>query len=131
TYQLPIGRGRAFLTNAPRAVNAIFGDWDLSGIAVYTTGRPFSFTANSRYNHTYYGRTIPMLIAPVNFELSKTTNGDSPDVYFIGASDVDRKSTALNLFVSTYPGGPIARNQGRGPGFFNVDTTMQKSFNVS
>lgn len=38
-YQLPWGKGRPFLTNANRALNAIVGGWDISGIYSYYSGQ--------------------------------------------------------------------------------------------
>jgi len=38
-YQLPWGRGRPFLTSAGRALNAVIGGWDISGIYSYYSGQ--------------------------------------------------------------------------------------------
>jgi hypothetical protein len=37
-YDLPVGKGRPFLSNMGRVTNAIFGGWQLSGIYIYETG---------------------------------------------------------------------------------------------
>lgn len=37
-YDLPVGKGRPFLSNMGRVSNAIFGGWQLSGIYIYETG---------------------------------------------------------------------------------------------
>ncbi len=42
-YELPVGRGRKFLGNVPRAVNAVIGDWRISGVQRYMSGQPISF----------------------------------------------------------------------------------------
>jgi hypothetical protein len=38
TYQLPIGRGRAFLGNSNAVVNTLIGGWTVNGIYTYLTG---------------------------------------------------------------------------------------------
>lgn len=42
-YELPVGRGKALLNNAPRAVNAVIGGWRVAGIHRYLSGQPISF----------------------------------------------------------------------------------------
>ncbi|MBI1894973.1 MAG: TonB-dependent receptor [Acidobacteria bacterium] len=43
-WEMPFGRGRAFLSGAPVLVNAILGGWQLSGIYSFTSGDPLTFT---------------------------------------------------------------------------------------
>jgi hypothetical protein len=42
TYELPVGRGRRFLRDAPGVVDAILGGWELSGILTLQSGEPFT-----------------------------------------------------------------------------------------
>jgi hypothetical protein len=42
-YELPIGRGRTFLSGLSRAPQAILGDWDLSCVYTYQSGPPITF----------------------------------------------------------------------------------------
>ncbi|MGH7996486.1 MAG: hypothetical protein ACREFX_09060, partial [Opitutaceae bacterium] len=42
-YDLPVGRGKHFLHNAPRAVDAVIGNWRISGVQRYLSGQPISF----------------------------------------------------------------------------------------
>jgi hypothetical protein len=42
-YELPVGRGKALLGNTPRPVNAVIGDWRISGVQRYMSGQPISF----------------------------------------------------------------------------------------
>jgi hypothetical protein len=41
-YQLPIGKGKQYMSNANSVVNGILGGWELSGIAHYHTGGPIN-----------------------------------------------------------------------------------------
>lgn len=38
SYELPVGKGRTFLSNAPRAVDALVGGWQVTGVVTYTSG---------------------------------------------------------------------------------------------
>src|SRR5207237_9081736 len=44
TYDLPFGRGRAFLGSMPRWAEAIIGGWKTNGIWRIADGRPLTFT---------------------------------------------------------------------------------------
>ncbi len=41
-YELPFGKGRKYLSNAPRALDAVAGGWQLSGIWLWESGLPFT-----------------------------------------------------------------------------------------
>ncbi len=38
SYELPIGKGRTYLANAPRVVDALIGGWQLVGVFTFTSG---------------------------------------------------------------------------------------------
>ena len=39
-YDLPVGRGKAFLPHMPGVVNAVFGNWKVSALHTYVSGTP-------------------------------------------------------------------------------------------
>ena len=43
-YKLPFGRGKPLASNASGFLNKIIGDWQISGIQSYSSGRPLSIT---------------------------------------------------------------------------------------
>ncbi|MEO6590087.1 MAG: hypothetical protein ABIP06_12365, partial [Pyrinomonadaceae bacterium] len=45
-WELPFGKGRKFLGDAPTAVDFLLGGWQLSGLANYSSGRPFTVYSN-------------------------------------------------------------------------------------
>jgi hypothetical protein len=49
TYQLPLGRGRAFGTEMNRVLDAIIGGWQLNGTYEWQSGEPFLLTAAPLY----------------------------------------------------------------------------------
>jgi hypothetical protein len=42
TYELPFGKGRAFLSNMPKALNYVLGGWETAGTVIWMSGRPFT-----------------------------------------------------------------------------------------
>jgi outer membrane receptor protein involved in Fe transport len=48
TWDIPVGRGRALLTNAPRIIEGLLGGWNINSITTIHTGLPF--TVNSGTN---------------------------------------------------------------------------------
>ncbi|MGH9159058.1 MAG: TonB-dependent receptor domain-containing protein, partial [Vicinamibacteraceae bacterium] len=42
-YYLPIGRDKPFLSNIPRAVDALIGGWELSAVNTFQSGMPLTF----------------------------------------------------------------------------------------
>ena len=51
-YQLPFGKGRAFLNNGSGFVNALVGGWEFAGVFVDRTGQPFTPTLSSDVANT-------------------------------------------------------------------------------
>jgi hypothetical protein len=49
SYELPIGKGKALLSGAGKAVNAILGGWSASAILNYWSGTPIGIGAPSAY----------------------------------------------------------------------------------
>jgi hypothetical protein len=85
-YDLPVGRGKAFLNSTPRIVNAVLGGWAISGIANYFSGTPLGpFTAPTPLSGGWNGGNNRPNIAPgadllnpnfdaSQFELSSTSS---------------------------------------------------------
>ncbi|HYP14471.1 MAG TPA: hypothetical protein VEQ63_11155, partial [Bryobacteraceae bacterium] len=49
-YELPFGRGRAFMNSAPRPVEWVLGGWQINGIATWQTAVPLQITQNNNTN---------------------------------------------------------------------------------
>jgi hypothetical protein len=51
SWELPFGRNRRFMSNAPAIVNGVIGGWQLAGVYTLQSGRPVSFSgANLAWN---------------------------------------------------------------------------------
>jgi hypothetical protein len=125
-YALPVGTGKAVLGNANRLVDALMGGWQLSGLSRWASGLPFSvFEPGYTTNWQLGGAGV--VTAPVKIH-RHIVNG-IPQV-FAGDS-----ATAINNGVMTgspirlpYPGEAGQRNAFRGDGYFDVDSSLAKSW---
>lgn len=58
-YELPFGKGKRFLSNANGFTNALLGGWQMQGIVVLRTGRPFTPTISRDVSNTGIGSQRP------------------------------------------------------------------------
>ncbi len=107
TWQLPIGRDRAFLSDLPTALDAIAGGWQLTTTARFYSGRPLFF------NQSLVVDGDPSLDDPTNdmwFDTSK----------FRGLQDQFTPRNSPWVFDGL-----------DGPGVFLMDMTLNKSFSLT
>lgn len=125
-YLLPIGKGKAFLATPNRVVDAMVGGWQLSGLSRWASGLPFSvfepgFTTN------WQQEGMGVLTAPV--KVSRHIVNGVPQVF------AGNTATAINNGVANgtpirlpYPGEAGQRNEFRGDGYFDVDSSLTKTW---
>lgn len=115
-YELPIGRGRAFLGDANRLTDALVGGWQLNAIVSLLSGRPFTpqFSAADVASQRpdvigdpYENIPEGLLFNPAAFRRPTATAGDN-DLY-----------------------GNAGRNILTGPSFRSVDMSLIKNFRVA
>lgn len=54
-YYLPFGRGKKFLANAPKVVDAIIGGWEVTGQFIIQSGAPVVFSDDSFFDGQNFG----------------------------------------------------------------------------
>jgi len=122
-YDLPVGRGKQFLADAPGIVNQIVGGWELASSFILQSGRPF----------TVYSRAFTLsnaVLSPAN------CNGCTADmaglVQDVGTNYIFSADERAR-FSDPAPGqlGNTGRNFFTGPKFFNLDMTLRKRFFIS
>jgi Carboxypeptidase regulatory-like domain len=124
TYELPFGRGKMFLSSPSYWANEVIGGWAISGITAWHTGYPWQ-TASSAFVASYSNDAPAILTgnpALAKNHLTKLPGG--------GVSDFANASVASKQYT-----GPVGfqignRNDQRGPGYFNVDLGLAKTFPV-
>lgn len=123
-YDLPVGRNRRFLKDAPGIVNQILGGWEVASSIILQSGRPF----------TVYGGAFTVsnaVLSPANCtgDCSASISGvvQNAGTTFIFSPD------EIARFTTPNPGelGNTGRNAFTGPKFFNLDMTLRKKFMFS
>jgi hypothetical protein len=140
-YELPFGKGKAFLNSTPTVVDKIIGGWKLEGILTVMTGTPFTVTYSSSYlNLAQGGTNTPVQVNPnvaILHGINTVSNGGSPWFDTTAFVAPPCQSTTATAGCSTgapdqAPGayqqiGNVGRNSMIGPGFFNVNASLAKS----
>ncbi|MGA9511012.1 MAG: carboxypeptidase-like regulatory domain-containing protein [Candidatus Sulfotelmatobacter sp.] len=134
-YELPFGRGKHFGGGMGRAANAVFGGWTISGLWRWSSGYPFSlFSPEWATNFQLESQAVPLSSARPkvgSFIVAQAGGGTGPNVFKDpGITDPSNPNAAINLFRPAYPGEAGLRNGLRGPGTFNVDTSVTKSWPI-
>jgi len=112
-YELPIGKGKKLLANSGGVVNGLFGGWQIQGITVLRSGRPFTPTISRDVANTGIGGQRP----------NRTGSGklDHPTI----AQWFDKSSFSLPAnFTWGNSGGTILREDK----FKNLDLSLFKQF---
>jgi hypothetical protein len=130
TYQLPFGRKRMILNTVPRGVDEIIGGWDVSGLAIWHTGVPWSTVANA-FVASYSNDAPGILVGPAKNVATHVTKLTEGGVNIFRDEDPNiMLYTAANSFE-----GPIGfqigpRNELNGPRFFDADLGLAKNFPI-
>lgn len=127
-YSIPFGRGRRFGQNMNRALDAVVGGWDLSGVTSFYSGLPF--TPNfSAYPSTYPGTTVPV-VRPYTGPNNRADVG-SGDPYAQNQSRDAWINPAAFAIPANGTFGNYPFNSLRGPIFVNQDANVSKNFKVT
>ena len=118
-YQLPFGKGKQFLSNAPRWVDEIIGGWQVSTIMRFRTGLPTIIQGNYTWNTNYWQNSLAIPVSPVKSSVQIDANG-IPSLF--GTTD------AVNSYADQYPGQTGQRAILRLASFTNFDIAVAKTF---
>jgi hypothetical protein len=128
-YALPVGRGKAVLDSSSPVVEALLGGWQVSGLARWTSGLPFTLESPA-YPTNYNNPGFGIEVQPVSTH-REIANG-VPRVF-----DATTSSAIGN---GIYYGSPIRlpyageagqRNNFRGDGYFDIDAALSKSWRLT
>jgi hypothetical protein len=117
TYELPVGRGKRWLSSAARPLDWVVGGWQLNNIATLQTGLPFTPVMQTSTLNTGTGSQFPNRIA----------SGELP-------SDERTINRWFDPSAFVAPGQYQFGNSGRnilyGPGTKQLDLSLFKSFAI-
>ena len=115
-YELPFGHGKHYLSGGGVAAK-VLGGWQLSGLASAMSGRPVNITIDRSATDLLDGNSRdqrPDLLPGMSLYSAPRTinNWFNPAAFTTPA-------------VDTW--GNLGRNIGRGPGYYEIDTALEKS----
>lgn len=125
-WQLPIGKGQAFLGNVGKGADAVFGGWQLSGIMRWNTGLP---TGVSPFDESQWATSweVQSNTTPTSSVHSCPNKSKSSAPKIFGTCD---ETAVYQSMRSAYPGETGPRNYLRYPGYFDLDLGISKSFKM-
>ena len=123
-WELPVGRGKAVASSAPFWANEFIGGWEVSGLPTYHTGNAYFALANAFV--AGYANDAPAILTGSPSLLKARVNGGNGGTVFA----YQDPNAALNAYT-----GPVgfqigARNNLRGPGYFDLDLGLGKTFPI-
>ncbi|HEU5337607.1 MAG TPA: carboxypeptidase-like regulatory domain-containing protein [Terriglobales bacterium] len=129
-YELPYGKGKRFGNNAPAVLRAIAGGWSVNPIVSLHTGFPLAvYDFGSDPTGTNSRGLRPNCNGPFTTYGRKKPVFDPNSGNFLGFEWFDPNSfsaPAIGQFGNCPAQGPI-----RGPGYADVDLSLQKDFFIS
>jgi hypothetical protein len=121
-YELPFGRGKSFGGSAPRWVDEVVGGWSVSGLPSIHSGNPYFMAANA-FVAGYANDAPGILVGSMSDLKTHITGGGGQPLYAF-----PNPTQANSDFI-----GPVgfqigARNNLRGPSYFDMDMGLAKAF---
>jgi Carboxypeptidase regulatory-like domain/TonB dependent receptor len=124
-YELPFGRGKAFLSSGNGLVNRIVSGWNASAFYYWRSGLFFSPNYSTRGSNTILapGKTgiLPSSQRQAANWFDASVNRADLGQPYSGQTFIRRANPLDNDFLNNIP-----RNYMSGPGFYNVDNSFYK-----
>jgi hypothetical protein len=121
-YDLPFGRGRMLAQNASGVVNGIIGNWQMSGVFSAATGNYYTATDINSVSGSDCGGTVGYYCSRPNMVGNPNATPCIPGTLFNTCAFAD--NTVLGTF------GNAPRNNIKGPGYTEWDTSLVKQFPI-
>lgn len=128
-WEVPFGKGRRYLSRAPRAVDFLVGGWQWQGINTLQSGVPYSVSINVDRANTGAGSQRPDAIAPPVVPQNLNC------WYFTSSNPACRallpNQTDTFVLPALYTYGNAGRNILRGDRLIQFDMSLIKNFRVT
>jgi hypothetical protein len=121
-FELPIGKEKALLRNAPGWLDQIIGGWQISSVMRYRTGLPTTVAGNLAYNANYWLSSLAILAKPVKSGGVSFDQNGNPSIF--------GDTNAADAFADELPGHSGTKAVVRLAPYFNTDLTLQKTFKL-
>ena len=123
-YELPVGRGKSMAAGAPFWLNEAIGGWEISGLPSRHTG--YSYNAQSNAFVAGFANNAPATLIGPKSLLKVKVNGGKGQIL----NAFSNPTAALGAFTGPTGFNIGARNNLRGPGYFNLDLGLGKNFSI-
>ena len=120
--ELPSGKGKRILSNAPGWLNQIVGGWQASTLWRFRTGLPTAISNGGIYPTNYLNSALAVLKPGAT--LPENGSGYNQN----GNPSIFRSTTAITSFYGQYPGTTGTRAIIRTAGMSNFDLSLGKFF---
>ena len=121
--ELPFGNGRRFASKTSGAADALLGGWQLSGLARWTSGFPFTVDNGNFWPTNWDEQGIAQLV-------SRPRIGHHRDPASGAVSVFADPTTAFSDFAHPFPGQSGSRNVVRGDGYAGWDMALSKRWKM-
>lgn len=133
-WELPFGRGKALFGGSSAEMDRVIGGWQLSGVARWTSGLPFSVISGAGWGTNWDEKSSMIQTGPVQTHThmvqSVTTTSSGATIVSSTAQAFADPTLALENMRNPYPGEAGQRNNFRGDGYFGIDASLAKSWKI-
>jgi len=126
-YQLPVGKGKAYLGNSGLLVNSLLGGWQLSSIVRATSGLPFSFFEPG-WTTDWQIEGNAVVTGKVKMRRHFDSRGNPQ--FFDNPSGINSGVSTGSPVRLPYPGEAGQRNKFTGDGYFGLDSGLSKAWSL-
>jgi len=123
-YEVPLGKGRRFGSGMNRFMDAVVGGWGLSGIFHWTSGLPFTMASGNGWSTNWQLQGQAIQTGPTGKIGVFLDQNGNPNTF-------QNPAQALAAFRPPYPGESGQRNELRGPGYFELDDGLYKTWKIT
>ena len=127
SYALPLGRGKKFLAGSSKVGDEIWGGWQWAGLFRWTSGLPFSIIEPG-WTTNWELQAWAVTTAPV--KVKKHIVGGLPQVFADDQAVANGVQTGSPVRLP-YPGEAGMRNNFRGDGVFDIDSSLAKTWKIT
>jgi len=124
-YELPVGHGKRFGKDLNKVVNAMVGGWTVSPIITLHTGFPMTPYGDDDHSGTNSRSARP------NCDSIASVQGRVPGVGFNGYQYFTNNGNFSKPSIGTFGSCPAQLGWLRGPGYDDVDLSLQKNFQIT
>jgi hypothetical protein len=123
-YALPFGRGKSLATAAPLWLNEVIGGWSVSGLPSWHTGLAYEAFSNA-FVAGFANDAPATLTGPIGLLKTHVNGGQGAPL-----NAFSNPTGALGAFTGPTGFDIGTRNNLRGPGYFNLDLGLGKTFPI-